>query len=52
MSGSGLKVRSKEKRSSENLISKFSDDLLFSQRLLVGFITFDGEEDYIEVAHG
>ena len=52
LSGSGLKVRHKEKRSSENLISKFSDDLLFIQHLLVGFITFDGEEDDVEIAHG
>ena len=52
LSDSGLKVRPKEKRSSENLISKFSDDLLFSQRLIVGFITFDGEEDDVEIAHG
>ena len=29
-----------------------SADLLFSQRLLVGFITFEGKEDDVEVAHG
>ena len=52
LGGSGLQVRRKAKRSSENLISKFSDDLLFSQRLLVGFITFEGKEDDVEVAHG
>ena len=50
--GSGLKVRRKAKRSSENLISKFSDDLLFKPCLLVGFITFEGKEDDVEVAHG
>ena len=50
--GSGLKVRRKAKRSSENLISKFSDDLLSSQRLIVGFITLEGKEDDVEVAHG
>ena len=52
LSGSGLKVRPKEKRSSENLISKFSDDLQFKQYLLVGFITLEGKEDDVEVAHG
>ena len=52
LSESGLKVLPKEKRSSENLISKFSDDLLFRQCSLVGFITFDGKEDNVEVAHG
>ena len=52
LGGSGLQVRRKAKRASENLISKFSDDLLFSQRLLVGFITFEGKEDDVEVAHG
>ncbi len=52
LSESGLKVRPKEKRSSENLISKFSDDLQFKQYLFVGFITFDSEEDDVEIAHG
>ena len=52
LSGSGLKVRPKEKRSSENLISKFSDDLQFKQYLFVGFITFESKEDNVEVAHG
>lgn len=40
------------KRSSENLISKFSDDLQFKPCLLVGFITFKRKEDDVEVAHG
>ena len=52
LGGSGLQVRRKAKRSSENLISKFSDDLLFKPCLLVGFITFEGKKDDVEVAHG
>ena len=52
LNGSGLQVRRKAKRSSENLISKFSDDLLFKPCLLVGFITLEGKEDDVEVAHG
>gem|GEM_PF-1608620 len=52
LGGSGLQVRRKAKRSSENLISKFSDDLLSSQHLIVGFITLEGKEDDVEVAHG
>ena len=48
----GFKSLFQRKRSSENLISKFSDDLQSKQCLLVGFITFDGKEDDVEIAHG